>query len=247
MKAYLIILGLFLIFFTGCSKDDESTNSEEVDEIPINEKLINDVNGEFTFEYNDEGNIERMKMGNFFLILYGYENGNVSAVDIYGQDETLNILFNYDANGRIDSFSQDDVITDVTYNQANNYYLYQMDNGNEVTLFMNGNGDIDKIVEFDNEQNETDTTTFLYEEGEYNGTLTNTNNPVIQTVLAVPGIGIFFSLYNISNQPVRTIASPYVGILDFQNTYDEQNFLESSTYQFEEQTILNFNYTKLNP
>lgn len=247
MKTNLILFSLFIILFSACSKNDDSPKPEEEEVIPVNEKFLNDVNGELTIEYNDDGKIERIKISNLILIIYGYEGGNVSTVDMYGQNANLNFIFNYDANGHIDSFSQDDIITDVTYNQANNYYLYQKENGDEVTLFMNENGDSNKIVEFDNAQDETDTTTILYEDGEYNGTLTNTNNPIMQTLMGLPEIWIYLFLYNISNQPVKTIASSYFGILDLQNTYDEQNFLETSTYQFEEPNILTFNYTKLNP
>ena len=244
MKKILILFS-FLILFTGCSKDDDSPKEEQEIEIPVNEKILNDIGGEILLEYNDAGNIERLKISSELLLIYGYEGEKISSLDIYGGDGSINILFQYDANGRIDSFSEDDVITDVTYNEANNYYLYQKENGDETTLFINVYGDIYKIVEYNIELDETETSTMLYEDEIYNGTLTNTNNPIIQTVMGFPELSFFYPLYNISKKPVRTITGSSFGILDLENTYDSQNFLETSTFGIEEPTTLIFNYTQL--
>lgn len=249
MKKNLIFFSLLMILFSGCSKNDESATPEEEQEIeiPADEKLLNNISGELLLEYNDAGNIERIRISNNVLISYGYEGDKIITFDLYSQDGSINILLSYDANGRIDSFSDDDVITDVTYNEVNNYYFYKMENDDEVTLFLNHYGDITKLVQYDNGANETYTSTILYEDEDYNGTLTNTNNPIIQTMIGYPGVGFLLSIYNLSKKPVRTIAGPPFGLLNFQNTYDEQNFLETSTFGIDEPQTWNFDYFKLNP
>lgn len=244
MKTNLILFSLLLILFCGCSQGDDSPMEEQEIEIPANEKILNDVNGQFLLEYNEDGNIERLKISSQILFVYGYEGERVSSIDVYGGGDSINILFTYDVNGRIDSFSEDDVITDVFFNEANNYYLYQKENGDEVTIFLNENGDISKFVEFDNIENETETSTFLYENDEYNGTLTNTNNPILHTLMGFPDFGISIIAYNLSKKPLQTLAGSF-GIFDFENTFDEQNFLKTSTFNFEEPTTLTFNYIQL--
>lgn len=245
MKAKFLIFSVLIVLFTSCSKDDDSPKTEEEEVIPADEKFLKDVGGLLTMEYNEERNVERLKIGNGVLIVYGYEDNRISNIDYFVENTNLSVIFTYDANGKIDSFTTDDVVTEVVYNEASKFYLYQKENGDEFTIFVNEIGDIEKIVEFDNDNNETDTSILLYENGDFNGTLTNTNNPLIPTILGLSEIGVGLAFYNISKKPVRTITGPSFGILDFQNTYDVQNFLETSTFGIDQAEVLHFNYMQL--
>ena len=244
MKKNLIFFSLLLILFSGCSKDD----SPEDKVIPTNEKFLNNVvNNDgsvaFSFEYNSDKNIERINFVDAGLLLYGYEGNQIISMDSY-HDNQENFTFTYDANGHLNSFTLDDLITNVTYNAAQNFYLYAKANGDEESIFLDSDGDVKKFVTFDYSENETSTITLLYENGDYKGSLTNTNNPVLATCLANPNYNLLFIIYNLSSKPIRTLAGN--GILDYTNTFDDQGFLKSSTFNTSGQpTTYNYNYIKL--
>lgn len=247
MKKHLLFFSILLILFAGCSKDDNTSQEEAV--IPENEKFLNIVNsGDGTetilsFEYNTDKNMSRMKLGQDGLYIFGYDNNRITSLDAY-LGGTINFTFSYDPEGHINAFTQDDVVTQVTYNAAHNFYLYAKENGDEETIFLDDDGDAKKFVSYDKFENKTSTTTVIYEDGDKKGTLTNTNNPLLASCIAIPQYKILFLLYNISKKPIKTLAGD--GILDFDNTFDEQGFLKSCTYDpGNGPTIVNYNYIKL--
>ena len=244
MKTKIVILSLFAVIFVGCSKDD----SPEETEIPPNEKFLNTITNvaggiELSFEYNADKNVTRIKLGEEGLFIYGYDQNRIVSMDVY-LGESLNFTFTYDANGYLNSFTKDDVITPVTYNAAQNFYLYALDNGDEETIFLDNDGDAKKFVSYDKSENKTSTTSLLYAGGNYKGTFTNTNNPLLATCIVKPTYNIVFILFNLSKKPIRTLTGE--GLLDFENTYDEQGFLKSSTSGRDNNTTTyNYNYIKL--
>ena len=245
MKTAIKILSLFFLILLGCSKDDNST--EEM-VIPPNEKFLNTITEEdgtvaLSFEFNTDKNLERMKYADVGLFIYGYQGNQITSMDTYlGGEEKF--TFTYDANGHLNTFTLDDVITNVTYNAAQNFYLYAKVNGDEESIFLDSDGDVKKFVSYDSSENETSTIAILYEDGDYKGSLTNTNNPVLATCLANPNYNVLFFLYNLSTKPIRTVAVD--GIFDFQNTFDEQSFIKTATTNIgNSPKTLNYNYIKL--
>ena len=245
MKTAIKIFSLFFLILFGCSKDDNGT---EQTVIPPNKKFLNTITNEdgsviLSLEYNAEKNVERIKIGEEGLFIYGYEANRIISLDIY-LDESLNFTFTYDANGHLNSFIKDDVITPVTYNASQNFYLYALENGDEETIFLDNDGDAKKFVSYDKSENKNTTTSLLYAGGDYRGSLTNTNNPLLATGIATPYYKILFLIYNLSKKPIRTLTGG--GIMDFENTYDEQGFLKSSTFGSDSNyTTYNYNYIKL--
>ena len=244
MKTKIIIISLFTVIFVGCSKDD----SPEETVIPPNEKFLKtvaDADGGvlLSFENNTDKNIERMKISNNILFVYGYEENLIISTEVYGENPS-NFTFTYDVNGHLSSFTNDDVTTIVTYNAAQNYYFYKKENGDEESIFIDEDGDAKKFVSYDKSEDDTKTILVLHESGSYKGTLINTNNPLIATSVVDSYYNLYFLVFNLSKKPIRTITIE--GLLDFVNTFDEQGFLKSSTYGSDNNTTTyNYNYIKL--
>lgn len=135
----LIFFGFLLMLSFGCSKDDNTSEPDET-VIPASEKFLNDIKdldkgtNILSLEYNAEKKVERIKIQEDGLLIYGYDGNKISSLDAY-IGESLNFTFSYDAEGHLSAFTQDDVVTQVTYNAAQNFYLYAKENGDEETIF----------------------------------------------------------------------------------------------------------------
>ncbi len=241
MKQFTLILLLFIIA-TGCSKDDSDTGPQP---IAADEKLLNSVDDFILLQYNPDKTVKKLTIAASIQLRYSYENGRISEVAVINDGEVDTYLFSYDANNRISSYSLDDEVTQVNYNVANKYYLAVKENGDELGVFFDDEGNIKKFQEYDNQQNETETTSIFYVDGPYKGTFANTNDIALHTVLVSPELLQIFYGYNLTKTPVETLVLPEF-VIDFINTYDDQGFLSSSSYEFGPQnTTFHFTYTSL--
>lgn len=227
MKTKIIILSIFIAILSGCSKDNEPS---EENIIPADQKYLSEINnGDVTIEYNDSKYIKRINFGISALFIYSYDDDVVKTLDFYSGGEARNLTFTHDANGHYTSFTEGDITTQITYNAAQNFYLYRKENGDEETIFINEKGDISKLVSYDLSENQTLTTNIIFEEGDYKGTLTNTNNPILPTLIGFPDLYILYILYDFCYIPKRTIPTSE-GLLNFDNTFDDQGFIIKSSY-----------------
>ncbi len=249
MKTKFLILSLLTFFIFSCNSDDENAGPPP---IPEDEKLIDNIvsSGDdglnYQFEYNEDKTVRSMNISNFILYNYTYENNRISKISMIGNGQVLDYHLEYDQNGMISSFSLDDVVTPVTYNAAEKFYLYQKENGDEFMLYLNENDDIYRAIEYDAEYDETNSIVYIYENSG-KGVLTNTNNITIATVLVSGNfeIGIYF--FPISNNPIKTL-SFVGGNIFFENELDDQGFISEmaiNTAGEGEPSVMTFNYTQL--
>lgn len=245
MKTKILILSLISIFIFSCKSDDENAGTQP---IPENEKLIDNIVSDgfnYEFDYNNDKTIGSLNIPGLLLFNYTYENNRISKIFALANGEALEYHLDYDQNGRISSFSSDDVVTPVTYNAAQNYYLYQKETGEEFILHLNENGDIYKASEYDPEYDETESCILLYDDSA-KGVLTNTNNITIPTSLVFGEVFLSYYMFPISNKPVTTISLPGGNVM-FENEFDDQGFVSKTIIdlQEEEPSVMMYNYTQL--
>ena len=247
MKQNIIFISLFTILFIGCSKDD---NFSEFSEIPANQKFFNEaktLDGTttlFSVKYNNDKNVESIELDEIAKYVYNYNGNRITSMDIYLQDSG-EIIFSYDGDGRINAFSENGMTLPVFYNAEDRSYFYEKSNGDQETIYIDEDGDPVKFESFDLSTDELETITVTYEDDIYKGTFTNTNNPMLETCIAIPYYSVFFLIYNLTKKPVKTLS---VGgnVTGFTNTYDNQGFLQTSAHETGDGiSSMNFNYIKL--
>lgn len=246
MKSKILLFSMLSLFMFSCSSDDESSGTPA---IPENEKLLdnmnffNEVNIQLT--YNPDKTVETINFAGQAIFMFTYTDNQINTMEVAGAVGSGIYTFTYDDNGRISTFSLDDEVTDVVWNEANRYYLYQRENLDEVTIILNQHDDIEKILYYDDLDNETKSTTHFYEESK-KGTMTNSNQIATAIELIFPEQGLSVYTSSLGKKPIKTIALPY-GILTFQNTYDDQGFVSASSVNIgaAEPSPVTFNYTQL--
>lgn len=246
MKKNLIFFSLLAVLFTGCSKDDSATENSE---IPANEKFLYEgksldgITTLFSIKYNADRNVEKIDLGEVGLYIYSYDENKISNIDAYFQDNTK-FIFSYDGDGHINGFSENGMNLPVLYNADERSYFYEKVNGDQETIYVDEDGDPKKFESYDLSEDELDIITVLYENGNHKGLFTNTNNPMLETCIAIPEYNALFLIYNLTKKPIKTVVAN--GVLEFENTFDNQEFLKSSTYESGNGIkTINFNYIKL--
>ena len=246
MKSKILLLSFLSLFLFSCSSDNEGSGAPS---IPENEKLLesmnlfNTVNVQLT--YNPDKTVETINFAGQAMFLFTYSGNQISTVEAVGTIGNGIYTLTYDNNGRISAFTLDDEVTPVVWNEANRYYLYQRENLDEVTIILKPNEDVEKILYYDDFENETTSTTHFYEESK-KGTMTNSNQIATVINLIFPSEELAIYTSSLGKRPIKTLAMPY-GILTFQNTYDDQGFVSASsvTLGAEESSPITYNYTQL--
>lgn len=242
---YFSVVASLLIF--SCANDDESPSEPQ---IPENEKLVESINvgtSFYEFEYNSDKTVKTLNIADYYLFNFSYQNGRISSTMVLVGGQVFDYFFEYNDNGKLSAFSLDDEITLITYNAEQNYYLYQKENGDEFTLFLNENEDIYRIMTYEAEYDETENIVMLYENSA-KGTLTNTNNISIPIALIMGEVEAGYFMFPISNKPIKTISGMAFGNLSFENRFDEQGFISESSYSIPGEggpVTIKYNYTQL--
>lgn len=241
MRNYLLIFALIGLL-ASCSKDDDQPAPEVV--IPADEKLLGSAGSidgtSIVLEYNADKTIKELTFGGVVAVYFNYTEGLLSSFDLLAEGELTTYNFIYDANGKIDSFSVDDEVTDVTYNAAGNYYLYpEGEDGDEITLFLTPEEDVKKVVFYDGIEDETSTTTFIYEDSN-KGPLYNSNSVIAPLIVGFPEL-YFITVY-LTYKPIEVVGYPE-GMLQLENVYDEQGFVKERIGFYGD--IETFNYIQL--
>lgn len=239
-KTNFLALLLFAVLFIGCSKDDDSPEPEQ--QIPAEEKLLGSLNEEIKLEYNSDKTVKKLTVENQLLILYTYNGGRISTMELIGNGEDIMFTYSYDANGHINSFSKDGVATDVTYTPADNLYSYTDDFDRIISFFLTNDGDIKKFQRDD--AGDIESYVILYDDTQ-KGPMTNSNNIIFPFLLAYPSFQ-YFLIYGIAKKPITTLSIPG-GVVEYVNTFDDQGFVTKSTYQFgnDGPGTFNYKYTQL--
>ena len=246
MKKTLLIFSLLTLVLIGCSKDDQESESVT----PANEKFFNEGKNQdgteilFSVKYNADKNVERLEIGEYGMFSYTYDDNKISEMDAF-LNVNRNFSFTYDADGHIIAFTENGQTTTVFYNPELQSYLYEKLNGDQETIFVDADGDPKKFVYYNKLNDAYYTTTVLYEMGNYKGIFTNTNNPMLATCIAVPGHRVFFYSKGLTKKPIKAVVENET-VTEYENTYDNQGFLETSFHSTFEGPIFNhYNYIKL--
>ena len=245
MKKRLFFFSFLAISIFSCSSNDDPPGDSTIPETQKYLGSITDAEGvvKMSFEYNEAKNVERINYQDVGLITYGYESGKIVSMNVYfgGEDK---YTFTYDAYGRMNSYTIDDIVTPIIYNSTLNFYLYAKENGDEESIHFDADGDATKFVSYDDSENSMESTIMLYD-NQKKGSFTNTSNVLLATCMANSGFETLYIIYNLSKKPVRTVTL-FGMVVDFQNTYDSQDFIKSSSRIENGQTITtNYNYVKL--
>lgn len=153
----------------SCSSDDDSGQTPEPP-IPIEKRYLSNVyvNGTdyVQFEYYADKTLKKIIIQNT-QIRYEYENGQVSK--IYLNDQTD---FDYDANGTLIGYTQNNILYPIEYVQNTNSYKFRVEYST-YEVFLNENHDIVKYTEKEDNSNDVDEIYFFYEPNY--GSYTNIN------------------------------------------------------------------------
>ena len=247
MKTNFLFFSLLIILISGCSKDDDSN---EQTGITANEKFFNECkssdgsNTIFSIKYNSNKKVEKIDFGQDGLYVFTYEGEKVISLDAFLQNNE-SFTFSYDVNEKINSFTKNGETTSVIYDSEKKFYYYENANGDEHSIYINDEGDVRKFLYYDISENDLETSTILYESGNYKGILTNTNNPMIAMHIALPERNLYYLVFGLTKIPLKTIVTDNVS--EFENTFDDQGFLTSSTHDTGGDGLMtiNFNYIKL--
>jgi len=215
MKNYTkhLTLCMLAISLVSCSKDDDAQPQES-------NKLLermNFVGNLISFFYNEDNSIERLETSNY-LVEFTYTNNRVSSIVVDEDDECL---FQYDANGIIDSYSFNGQEFDVDYDTATRMYNYEMPNGFDVSLELYDNDEIKQVIVKNIEDEEVTNFSVFYDTSK-KGAMYNSNSFNVQSYIATADESIIayvspkypLQVFSINNQS-----------FSFANTYDEDGFV----------------------
>ena len=247
MKKHILFFSLITVLFIGCSKDDDSSGYSE---IPANEKFFNEGKNQdgtktkFSLKYNTDKNVERLELGTYGMFVYKYDGSKIIGMDAFLKVNS-SFTFTYDDDGHIIAFTENGQTTEVFYNPELQSYLYEKANGDQETIFVDADGDPKKFVYYNKLNDASYTTTMTYDLQNKKGIFTNTNNPMLASCIAAPSRSVYFYSFSLTKKPIKSVEeNDYVS--EYENTYDEQGFLETSAHPTFEGPVFNhYNYIRL--
>lgn len=246
MKKNILFFSILSLLIFGCSKEDPADDNSK---IPANEKFFNEAKNLdgtetlFSVKYNTDKNVERLEL-EYGMFTYNYDGNKISGIDAFLKVNT-SFSFSYDDNGHIIEFTQNGEATTVFYNPDMQSYFYEKANGDQETIFVDADGDPKEFVSYDQSSDKYYTTSMLYDLANHKGIFTNSNNPVLATCIAVPEYRVYFYTYNLTKKPIVTMVENG-SVSEYENTYDNQGFLETSAHSTFEGPVFNhYNYIKL--
>lgn len=243
MKTKILFFSLLSLLIFSCSGDDDSGSDPEA-QIPAEEKLLESVkigvNEMMRFNYNPDKTVNELTITDYALLRFTYEQGNIHSITVVAGGASQEYLFTYQ-NGKISSFSEDDEVTQVTYNAAGNYYLYQNEYQEEYTIELDANGEIEKRVIYDNAQDEIISSYFYIYDLTKMGTMTNSNSISIHVSMIIDAAWEFLGI-PISKYPLKTLSTTQ-GNIEVENTFDNQEFVKSAVLGLGQEEPLSFSYT----
>ncbi|SMC81408.1 hypothetical protein [Moheibacter sediminis] len=243
MKVLFYLSFIASLLFVSCSGDDDSVSDPEA-QIPAEEKLLETVKmgteDIMQFTYNPDKTVNELTIPNFALLNFAYEQGNIKSITAISGGTASEYIFDYE-NGKISSFSLGDEVTNVTYNAAGNYYLYQNEYQEEFTIELYDNGDIKKRVVYDNVNDEILSSHYFIYDNTKMGTMSNSNAVNVHLSMIM---GSFWEILGIpiTKKPVKTI-SVTQGNIAAENTFDNQGFVKSTFLSLGQEDSLNFAFT----
>lgn len=213
MKNYIKRITLFLlaINLVSCSNDD--AQSQETNKLL---EQMNFAGNLLSFFYNEDNTIEKFEAANY-LVEFTYTNNLVSSI-VVNEDEEF--LFQYDTNGKIDSYSTNGQEFSVDYDTASRMYSYEMPNGFDVTIELYDNDEVKQIL-VANTENEEVTNFSVYYDTSIKGAMYNSNSFKVQSYMATSGLEI---IAYVSKYPAQIVTNNGQSI-SFVNIIDEDGFV----------------------
>lgn len=217
MKSKILLLSFLSLSIFSCSSDDESGSEQQN---PVGKKLVQTINMGVLLKYiyNEDQTVKILDIGNNNMN-FNYSENRISSIE-YLNDE---YSFQYDANGKINSFTFNNLEVDVTYNAAANSYSYEKEEGKQSTLKLTENEDIKEYSILETQTEELSKYEYFYDNSK-NGVLTNSNPIAVYLVMITgfPDIGLYAS-----KRPVQTFSNNGMAF-SFENTYDDDKYVTKS-------------------
>lgn len=217
MKTKILILSLISVFIFSCKGDDGSEPQNTV-----TKKLVETINSSGTlikYTFNGDQMVQSWKFGENPNMQFNYSKNRINTIEYADQVWE----FMYDANGKINAFSNGIDEIDVVYNASENSYFYKKEEGIETTLILTENDDVKKYSILNTQTDVSVKLEYFYDNSK-NGVLTNSNNIAIYLVMVTNNH--FVGLYA-SKKPVHTFNNNSTA-LSFENTFDNDEFIIKS-------------------
>ncbi|MEH6679749.1 MAG: hypothetical protein V7724_04335 [Sediminicola sp.] len=234
MKNFIHPFALFLCIgcMCSCSKDDDG--SEAPIEIPADQKLLGSVEGsgalnfDASFEYNPDKTVDHLNIASAFLFDFSYISDRIASIELAAGGELRKYAFAYSAEGRVTSYSMDEVLIPVDYDPIDNAYHYLDQYDREVTISLTSEGDIRQYSIMDNVSGDRDSAVLDYDQmGK--GSMANGNAISLHLGIVLGSPDAVFYIYPFTKRPVRYVSTSDVFSVVFENVYDGQDFVISTS------------------
>lgn len=217
MKSKILLLSFLSLSIFSCSNDDKSGSEQQN---PVSQKLVQTINTGvlLKYTYNEDQTLKILDIGNNSMN-FNYSENRISTIEYLNNEYS----FQYDANGKINSFNYNDLEIDVAYNAATNSYSYEKEEGKQLTLKLTENEDVKEYSILETQTEELSKYEYFYDNSK-NGVLTNSNHIAVYLVMITGfhDIGLYAS-----KRPVQTFSNNGIAF-SFENTYDDDKFVTKS-------------------
>lgn len=235
MKTHFFLFIVGLTFLFSCSGDDEGSSNPNSDP---ETKVLYPTTFNLTFtelefllklEYNSDKMVSRLVISSGLEMKYQYNAGKISTIT--KPDET--VVFSYDNMGRISSFKRGEADVAVEYSATDNSYSYT-ENDYLYTIKVDDQGTILEIKQEEIDEDNFTLIKFNFDNAERKGVLQNTNEFILQSVIADVPFSNQFILFNLSKKPIDQVVfidQEDTTYTNFNNNFDENGYLtESEVY-----------------
>ena len=183
--------------------------------------------------YNQNNTVSSIRINEEAYVDFTYQDGMITTVEVY-MEGTLSFTFVHEAQGHVESFAINGIVTHVNYDFETDSYYYVNEDGDEKIITLTEYGDIASMLFFDG-----DGLTFQYDEMK-NGSMKNSNN--VQLYMAFVFDSLFTIFMQLSKKPIVEVSGYFNAI--FQNTYDNHDFIIEQSFvgEMNEVEILPYHY-----
>lgn len=244
-KSFVLFLALTSIL--SCSNDDSPA------EIPAEKKMLTRIDGSggISFgsrvEYNQDKTVKQLRLESTLIFDFLYENDQITTIQLTVNGESITYNFTYTPGGKLASYDDGEELVQLLYNPVNNSYSYSTNDDYDITITLTQDGDIKQYVLEDNFSNQGSGSAIVFYDDEKKGSMTNSNPINLHLGIIYKSPLAMYYLFPYSKKPIELISTTQGLNLEYNNTYDRQDFIKSMTIlaNGEEAGTSNFIYTSI--
>ena len=221
MKSKFLFVGFLTFFIFSCKNDDDAKPAEQL-------KLLSSVTSDgenYVIGYHPDKKVKLIELRDD-VAEFTYTDGKISSISKRNlqTNEQLITTFEHDANGKISSFTYDDLTVEVAYNGVSNSYTYTI-LPKTLTFELTTNGEVEKVILYDENADETFSCGYTFDNAN-KGALAGTNPVSIYLFLIDENsLDILLPFYQ---HPVTSAFNSF-GNYDCENSFDEDGYIETTS------------------